>query len=365
MVSSSSLFSTTLLSAPNSLLSHRSPRIQSPPASLLLRKNPRCRRVSMALSAQPSSPALEKSVEMGEEMISLNVVGENDLLIVGPGVLGRMVAEQWQQEGGPMQIPMPLFSLNCNEECNNRHQIFMIVSNTLGCQIYGQTMTADHHDELMKVGINPSIRGTKFTHKLPYVIFCAPPSRTVDYPDDVRLAASNWSGEGGFLFTSSTALYDCSDNGICDENTPVVPLGRSSRTDLLLNAEDAVLEVGGCVIRLADRGAHVYWLRKGTVESRPDHVVNLIHYEDAASLSVAILKKMLRGRVFLGSDNHPLSRQDLMDAVIQSGKFTEKFLGFTGTDGPLGKRLYNWKTRAEVGWDPKYPSFRQFLGLTD
>ncbi|KAJ0976196.1 hypothetical protein J5N97_018161 [Dioscorea zingiberensis] len=334
MVSSSSLFSTTLLSAPNSLLSHRSPRIQSPPASLLLRKNPRCRRVSMALSAQPSSPALEKSVEMGEEMISLNVVGENDLLIVGPGVLGRMVAEQWQQE----------------------HP---------GCQIYGQTMTADHHDELMKVGINPSIRGTKFTHKLPYVIFCAPPSRTADYPDDVRLAASNWSGEGGFLFTSSTALYDCSDNGICDENTPVVPLGRSPQTDLLLNAEDAVLEVGGCVIRLADRGAHVYWLRKGTVESRPDHIVNLIHYEDAASLSVAILKKMLRGRVFLGSDNHPLSRQDLMDAVIQSGKFTEKFLGFTGTDGPLGKRLYNWKTRAEVGWDPKYPSFRQFLGLTD
>lgn len=29
----------------------------------------------------------------------------------------------------------------------------------------------------------------------------------------------------------------------------------------------------------ADRGAHAYWLEKGTVEFRPDHVLNLIHYE--------------------------------------------------------------------------------------
>lgn len=29
----------------------------------------------------------------------------------------------------------------------------------------------------------------------------------------------------------------------------------------------------------ADRGAHFYWLKKGTVENRPDHILNLIHYE--------------------------------------------------------------------------------------
>lgn len=32
-----------------------------------------------------------------------------------------------------------------------------------------------------------------------------------------RVAASNWNGEGSFLFTSSTALYDCSDNMMCNE----------------------------------------------------------------------------------------------------------------------------------------------------
>lgn len=28
-----------------------------------------------------------------------------------------------------------------------------------------------------------------------------------------------------------------------------------------------------------DRGAHVYWLKKGIVDARPDHILNLIHYE--------------------------------------------------------------------------------------
>eukprot|EP00262_Sarcandra_glabra_P004499 TRINITY_DN15585_c0_g1_i2.p1 TRINITY_DN15585_c0_g1~~TRINITY_DN15585_c0_g1_i2.p1 ORF type:complete len:312 (-),score=28.27 TRINITY_DN15585_c0_g1_i2:165-1100(-) len=211
-----------------------------------------------------------------------SLVGENDLFIVGPGVLGRIIAEKWRQV----------------------HP---------GCQIFGQTMTADHHDELIKIGINPSRSGSKPIHQFPYVVFCAPPSRSIDYPSDVRLAASNWNGEGSFLFTSSSAVYDCNDNGSCDEDCPIVPIGRSPWTDVLLQAENAVLEVGGCVLRLAglyksDRGAHVYWLEKGTVDTRPDHILNLIHYEDAASLSIAILKKKLCSRVFLGCDNHPLSR---------------------------------------------------------
>lgn len=266
---------------------------------------------------------------------SSGLVGQNDLLIVGPGVLGRLVAEKWLEE----------------------HP---------GCQIFAETVSTDHHDELINMGINPSLKGVKRTHQFPYIIFCAPPSRTSDYAGDIRLAASNWSGEGSFLFTSSSAPYDCNDNGSCDEDSPVVPIGRSPRTDVLLKAEKVVLESGGCVLRLAglykaDRGAHAYWLEKGIVEARPDHILNLIHYEDAASLSVAILNKNLRGRIFLGCDNLPVSRQEVMDLVDKSGKFSKKFQRFTGTDDPLGKRLNNTKTREEIGWEPKYRSFAQFL----
>ncbi|KAK1417852.1 hypothetical protein QVD17_26986 [Tagetes erecta] len=257
-------------------------------------------------------------------------VGATDLLIVGPGVLGRLVAENWRME----------------------HP---------GCQITGETFTTDHHDELIKMGINPTLKGVKRDQKFPYVIFCAPPSRSSDYASDVGEAASIWNGEGSFLFTSSSAPYDRYDNGDCVEDSPVVPIGKSPRTDILLKAEQKVLEAGGCVLR----GMHLYYLKQGTIEANPHHLVNLIHYEDAASLSVAILKKKLRGRLFLGCDNHPVSRQEVMDLVAKSGKFDNTFVGFTGTDGVLGKKLNNSRTCEEIGWEPRYKSFGHCLGVAE
>lgn len=108
----------------------------------------------------------------------------------------------------------------------------------------------------------------------------------------------------------------------------------------------------------------------------------MLPHQDAASLSVAILKKNFRGQIFLGCDNHPLSRlgafsltcqvtfwlflqdistslsdccdyiyiyihflvkrtishphrccvfrQEMMDLVNKSGKFSKKFDEFTG-----------------------------------
>ncbi|KAL6626190.1 hypothetical protein ACP70R_029916 [Stipagrostis hirtigluma subsp. patula] len=311
----------------------------TPTARPARRLVPLARRAPVAAAA-----SLGISHDKLSEMSGANIVGQNDLLIVGPGVLGRIVAEKWQKE----------------------HP---------GCKVFGQTASTDHHSELADMGIIPSLKGSTISQKIPYVIFCAPPSRSDDYPGDVsgnacRVAASNWSGEGSFLFTSSTALYDCSDNRMCNEDCPSVPIGKSPRTDVLLKVENIVLEAGGCVLSISftcthkiDRGAHVFWLRKGTCDTRPDHIVNQIHYEDAASLAIAIMKKRLQSRIFLGCDNKPLSRQEIMDSVNSSGKFDKKFQGFIGTDGPLGKRMENSKTRAEIGWEPKYPSFTEFLSL--
>ncbi|CAN7008369.1 unnamed protein product [Brassica oleracea var. botrytis] len=278
----------------------------------------------------PIHASSSSSSTIGETSDGLKVqshvsIGANDLLIVGPGVLGRLVAEKWREEHPD-------------------------------CQIIGQTVTINHHNELEKLGIKPALKETEFDGKFSYVIFCAPPSQSPDYAAELRTAASKWNGEGSFLFTSSSAPFDCFDNGECNEDSPVVPLGKSPRTDVLLRAEQVVLE--------KTRGAHNYWLNKETVEARPDHILNLIHYEDAASLAVAIMKKKAGGRIFLGCDNHPLSRQEVMDLMDQSGKYDKKFKGFTSTSGPLGKKLNNSRTRAEIGWEPKYPSFAQFLGVT-
>ncbi|CAL4963673.1 unnamed protein product [Urochloa decumbens] len=322
--------------AASSTLSVRRP---APIPSLRVSRPRRRAAMSAAADSSSSSSTIGVSDATGANVLLLESVGQNDLLIVGPGVLGRIVAEMWKQE-----YP--------------------------GCKIYGQTATADHHGELAEIGIIPSLKGSIMGPNFSYVIFCAPPYRSEDYVGDLRVAASNWNGEGCFLFTSSTAVYDCSDNGLCSEDSPCVPIGQSPRTDVLLKAENVVLEAGGCVLRLvglykSDRGPHVYWLSKGTLDARPDHILNLIHYEDAASLAIAIMNKRLRSRIFVGCDNEPLSRQEIMDRVNRSGKFDTEFQGFTGTDGPLGKRMENSKTRAEIGWQPKYPSFTEFLGLSN
>lgn len=52
-------------------------------------------------------------------------------------------------------------------------------------------------------------------------------------------------------------------------------------------------QAGGNVVRLVglyhtQRGAHTYFLRAKEVQRPGDYVVNLIHYEDAARLAVAV-----------------------------------------------------------------------------
>ncbi len=53
------------------------------------------------------------------------------------------------------------------------------------------------------------------------------------------------------------------------------------------------MEAGGCVVRLvglyhALRGAHTFFLRAGQVDRWGGYTINLIHYEDAASLCLAV-----------------------------------------------------------------------------
>lgn len=75
------------------------------------------------------------------------------------------------------------------QTCSTKYlKLYRVVQEHLDSHIYGQTVTTDHHDELINMGIKPSLTGTNTGLRFPYVIFCAPPSRTPDYPGDVRLA---------------------------------------------------------------------------------------------------------------------------------------------------------------------------------
>lgn len=51
-----------------------------------------------------------------------------------------------------------------------------------------------------------------------------------------------------------------------------------------------------------------------------------------------------------------------MAATLQSGAFSGGSYSFVGAEGPVkGKRMSNPRTRQQLGWEPKYPSFQEFM----
>lgn len=266
------------------------------------------------------------------------------LLIVGPGVLGSRLGALWLEHHG---------------------------ENT----VVGQTNTSSNHERLRKLGIVPrtNTEGLSRMENFPFVVFSAPPSGSEDYVKDIKAALNAWDGTGCFLFTSSAAVYDVEDGSACDESAPTVPLGRNERSDRLLLAEKTVLDAGGCVVRLVglyhrSRGAHTFFLKQKEVSRWGGYTVNLIHYEDAASISAAILNgqgipdgEVYRGRIFLGCDGNPITFREMMDSVESSGQFPGH-VDFVGVEGPVkGKRMSNQATKTQLDWEPKYGSFKEFF----
>jgi nucleoside-diphosphate-sugar epimerase len=108
---------------------------------------------------------------------------------------------------------------------------------------------------------------------------------------------------------------------------------------------------------------------QGEVARYGGYTVNMLHYEDAARLALSILRgdgssDGYRGKIFLGTDGHPLTFTEMVDACFESGLFGTGSVKFTGSaeSGGLGKVVSNEMTRQQLGgWEPKYRSFKSFF----
>lgn len=285
------------------------------------------------------------------------------LLIVGPGVLGAYAGLLWRQA-----FP--------------------------GAEVVAQTNSDERHARLRDAGLTPRVRPADFAasaagakaEKFPFVLFAAPPSGSDDYAAEVAAAAARWDGTGCMVFTSSMSVCAVEDGSDVDEGCPLVAEGTGDgKADRLLAAERACLSAGGCVLRLvglyhATRGPHSFFFKAGEVPRFGGYSVNMLHYEDAASLAVAILRggvdgdgksSPFRGDVFLGCDNHPLTFDAMVRACEASGLPAYQPAGrvkFTGPAPPegatagRGKRANNDATRRRLGgWTPRYESFAAFF----
>jgi nucleoside-diphosphate-sugar epimerase len=212
--------------------------------------------------------------------------------------------------------------------------------------------------------------GTRYQN----VVFCAPPSGFEDYPSAVADASKlrSDSKDGSFIFTSSGGVYpDSFDGEVVNESTKLDE--GSPRKARGIQAEKACLENDGCVLRLSglytlERGAHNYWLEKanGVVKGREDGIINLLHYDDAASSVVAALKvgpRVNSGKLFLISDGHYTTRKGICESALKSERYRGcEMPTFEGAEGETRGKIYDgtW-SEDTLGWKAKYTSFDEFM----
>lgn len=94
--------------------------------------------------------------------------------------------------------------------------------------------------------------------------------------------------------------------------------------------------------------------------------MNLLHYDDAASLTSAALSKgnTIGGMTFLGSDGQHITRQDIVDAVIRSLNRPDIIAPeFATKEGILGKRYDNTWTKQKLEWEPQIRLIESITGV--
>eukprot|EP00603_Paraphysomonas_imperforata_P015750 CAMPEP_0114485840 /NCGR_PEP_ID=MMETSP0104-20121206/20160_1 /TAXON_ID=37642 ORGANISM="Paraphysomonas imperforata, Strain PA2" /NCGR_SAMPLE_ID=MMETSP0104 /ASSEMBLY_ACC=CAM_ASM_000202 /LENGTH=317 /DNA_ID=CAMNT_0001661979 /DNA_START=213 /DNA_END=1164 /DNA_ORIENTATION=- len=277
-----------------------------------------------------------------------------DLWIVGCGKLGLLVAERW----------LELFP---------------------GAVVVGETSTPANHATISRIGAIPRLRSERLHSnfdRVKHILISFPPySKSPDtaknYLSEVQAAMSlpetktlhprlqfvyltlspnvemepPSQSSPRVVLISSTSVYgapppNANTHFIVSESSPVAgpsnpEYASASRT---VRAEDMVLQAcpRGAVLRLAGlydryRGPHMYWLsaaarlmngvqqsqKYSSLNLQGEGLINLIHYKDAADVALKVLTRGLMGDVYLGCDDHPISRREIINSAVRAGVMPE------------------------------------------
>lgn len=174
---------------------------------------------------------------------------------------------------------------------------------------------------------------------------------------------------GAFVYTGSTGVFGQRDGGDVTEETPPAPSGPTG--EVLVEAEEAVLGaarrgIPSRIVRLSGlygpgRMGIVERVRAGRLALGPgdDAWMNFCHLEDAVAFVLAALARGENGRVYHGSDAAPARRREVVEWIAAR-------LGIPAptaaapAQGP-NRRIRSDRTRAALGVELRYPSFREGL----
>lgn len=192
------------------------------------------------------------------------------------------------------------------------------------------------------------------------------------------LAWAAQRGVGTLAYTSSTSVYPQGGGVVVDENAPTDGAGESAL--ILLEAEKLLGEKSAAaptvqrafILRLAGiygPGRHhlLDLLRTGAEEiaGSGDHRLNLIHRDDVARAVWAVFQApaVVTGGIFNVADDGAATKTEIVGWLANRlGIPAPRFNGEPAQSRrrtPPDRIIANAKLKAELGWRPVFPSFRE------
>jgi nucleoside-diphosphate-sugar epimerase len=178
-----------------------------------------------------------------------------------------------------------------------------------------------------------------------------------------------------FVYTSSTSVYGQNDGSVVKENSSTDPAVDTAKvlveTERVLLAAARERKFPAVILRLAgiygpDRG---YWLKQylkgeARLEGSGARLMNMIHRDDAVGAIIAALKSGRPGEIYNVADDEPITQwtffkwlsdavgRDMPPSVPEDAEAVRK-------RGVTNKKVSNRRLKMELGYQFKYPTFRQ------
>jgi len=178
-----------------------------------------------------------------------------------------------------------------------------------------------------------------------------------------------------FVYTSSTSVYGQTDGSPVKETSPTEPASETSKvlvgTEKLLLAAVAERKFPAVILRVAGiygpgRG-HLFlqYLRnEAKIAGKGERLINMIHRDDLVGAIIAALKSGRAGEIYNAVDDEPAAQIHFFRWLSETlGKwmppFTTEVENGDRKRGLTNKKVSNRKLKMELGYQFKYPTFRQ------
>ncbi len=178
-----------------------------------------------------------------------------------------------------------------------------------------------------------------------------------------------------FVYTSSTSVYGQTDGLPVKETSPTEPVSETSK--LLVETEKVLLDatqqkkLPAVILRVAgiygpERG-HLFQKflsNQARIAGKGDRIINMVHLDDLVRIIIVALTNGRPGEIYNAVDEEPVTQLHFFRWLSETlGKWMPPSASLQeegeGKRGLTNKKVSNRKLKMELGYEFKYPTFRQ------